>query len=135
MSSRAARADRATARWLLAGFWLPLAVCTWMAMSPSPPQPVFHVSDIVLHALAFSYLTFAAGLAYPAARPRALVMWMLAYGLTIEIVQSFEKARSAELKDLIVDGVGIAFGLVLLAALGPWSRRTLRTLLRQSLGD
>ena len=46
----------------------------------------------------------------------------------IEAVQSFESARSAELKDLLVDGAGIGFGLLLLKLLGDWSRRTVRSL-------
>ncbi len=37
--------------------------------------------------------------------------WMLAYGIAIELIQSFEPTREAELKDLIVDAIGIALGL------------------------
>ena len=129
MSSRPALADRAARICLVTGFWLPLAVCTWLALAPSPPDAVFRVSDIVLHALAFSYLTFALGLAHPAARPPTLVLCMLGYGIFIEVVQSFEVERNAELKDLLVDGIGILAGLGLLYTVGDWSRRTVRTLL------
>lgn len=128
MSDRSVRAERAARRCLLAGFWIPLGICTWLALTPSPPQPTFRVSDVVLHALAFSYLTFALGLAYPNARRLTLVGWLIGYGVFIEAVQSFESARSAELKDLLVDGAGIGFGLLLLKLLGDWSRRTVRSL-------
>jgi VanZ family protein len=134
MSSRPALADRAARVCLSAAFWVPLVVCTYLALSPSPPEPVFRVSDVVLHALAFSYLTFALGLAHPATGRPMLVAWMLAYGIFIEVVQSFEVERSAELKDLLVDGAGIVAGLALLSAFGDWSRRTLRNLVGYSLG-
>jgi VanZ family protein len=133
MSDRSARAERAARRCLHAGFWIPLAVCTWLALTPSPPQPTFRVSDVVLHALAFSYLTFALGLAYPNARRLTLAGWLIGYGLFIEVVQSFESTRSAELKDLLVDGVGIGVGLLLLKLLGDWSRRTVRSLMAASI--
>lgn len=120
--------------WCLhAAFWVPLALCTWLALAPSPPDTVFRVSDVLLHGFAFTYLTFASGLAYPSARPLALAAWMLAYGLLIEVVQSVEPARSAELKDLLVDFAGILVGLILLRVLGEWSRSTVRALLRVSL--
>ena len=38
---------------------------------------------------------------------------MLAYGIAIELVQSFEPTRDAELKDVLVDVVGILLGLAL----------------------
>jgi VanZ family protein len=38
---------------------------------------------------------------------------MLAYGIAIELIQSFEPTRDAELKDVLVDVVGIALGLAL----------------------
>ena len=94
---------------------------------------MFRVSDVVQHALAFSYLTFALGLAHPLARPLTLAAWMFGYGVFIELVQSFEPARSAELKDLLVDAAGIGVGLILLAMLGDWSRRTVRLLVTASL--
>jgi VanZ family protein len=120
---------------LLAGFWMPLAVCTYLALTPSPPQAAFRISDVVLHTFAFSYLTFALGMAHRATRGPVLVAWMLGYGLLIEVLQSFEPARSAELKDLLVDLAGSLAGLGLLRLLGGWSRRTLRALLGQSLGE
>lgn len=122
-------AGRLTNLGFIAGFWLPLAVCTWLALTPSPPDSVFRVSDVVLHAAAFSYLTFTLGLAFPRLRWPVLAGVMLGYGLLIEVVQGLGAARTAELKDLLVDAAGIAAGLTLLAALGEWSRRTVRALL------
>jgi VanZ family protein len=58
---------------------------------------------------------------------------MFGYGALIEAVQSFEPARSAEVKDLLVDVAGIVTGLLLWNVFGDWSRRTLRRLLAATL--
>lgn len=99
------------------GFWVPLTVCTYLAVVPDPPEhPVFDVSDVVLHAAAFTYLTLAFALTRygrdPRLYARAFVV-MLAYGLLLEAVQSLVPERNAELKDLVVDLFGIGFGLAL----------------------
>jgi len=104
-------------------FWLPLLVCTWLALTPSPPAAVFRVSDVLLHGLAFSYLTFALGLAHNRLGTATIALWMLGYGLLIEVLQSFQPERVAELKDLLVDAAGVAVGLGLLWLLGGWCRR------------
>ena len=106
------------------GFWLPLLICTWLALAPDPPEvPVFKVSDVVLHAFAFSYLSFTLAVAYPQRSLLQVFCLMFGYGLLIELVQSFEIARTAELKDLLVDIAGIGFGLLLARLLGDWTRR------------
>ena len=47
-------------RWLiLIGFWLPFVVTTYAAFAPEGVPMPFRVSDIVLHAGAFTYLTAA----------------------------------------------------------------------------
>lgn len=126
MSSRPA-ADLATRLSLQLAFWFPLAVCTWLALTPSPPEAVGHFSDVLLHAVAFTYLTFAFGLAWPALRLNWLAGILLAYGVALEVVQGFEPARVASLRDVLVDAGGIALGLLLLRVLGDWSRRTVRS--------
>lgn len=109
-------------RWLFrTGFWIPLAVCTYLALVPDPPDlPVFKLSDVVLHAAAFSYLTLAFtlmrhGHGHGHDRPGRIYVGafvaMLGYGIFIEVVQSMIPERSAELKDLLVDLVGIGIGL------------------------
>jgi VanZ family protein len=127
MSNRPAGADLAARISLQLAFWIPLLVCTWLALTPSPPAGVFQVSDVLLHLFAFVYLTFALGLAQPTLRLRWVAAWMFAFGVLIEAVQSFQATRAAELKDLLVDGLGIAIGLLLLVALGNWSRKTVRS--------
>ncbi|MCB1684894.1 MAG: VanZ family protein [Pseudomonadales bacterium] len=101
-------------------FWLPLGVCTWLALVPDlPDNPVFRLSDIVLHAGAFIYLTFALVLVLETG-PRSagktphlqVAGWMLVYGCALEVAQHFLPVRVAEFKDLLVDAIGIAIGLV-----------------------
>lgn len=106
------------------GFWLPLAICTWLALFPDPPEiSVFKISDVLLHAFAFTYLSFTLAVAYPQRSRAQIFCLMLGYGLLIEVVQSFEASRSAELKDLLVDVLGIGFGLLLARLLAAWTRR------------
>ncbi len=75
---------------------------------------------MLLHGFAFSYLTFALGLAHYPKRWARTVAWMFAYGAAIEIVQSFEPQRSAEWMDILVDLVGIGIGVVALKLFGAW---------------
>lgn len=126
MSSPPAALDRGVRVCLHLGFWVPLAGCTYLALTPAPLDAVFQVSDVVLHALAFTYLTFTLGLAFPRLGPWRTAGWMLGYGLLLEFLQSFEPERAAEVKDLLVDGVGIALGLAVLRWLGGWCRHILR---------
>jgi len=99
---------------LQTGFWLPFLICTWFALVPQPPDiPVFRVGDVVLHAFAFTYLSFSLLLAYQARTLLQCFLLMLCYGVLIELLQSLEIERDAELKDLLVDLAGIACGLLL----------------------
>ncbi len=102
-------------RWLiLFGFWIPFVFTTYAAFAPNGIETPFRVSDIILHASAFTYLTAALWFAHHSGdrgwKPAA---WMLAYGIGIELIQSFEPTRDAELKDVLVDVIGIALGLAL----------------------
>lgn len=100
------------------GFWVPLAVCTYLALIPEPPEhPVFALSDVILHGAAFFYLTFALVLVqYGTGKARSSLYvrtfaLMLTYGLLLELVQSAIPERQAEVKDLLVDAAGILTGL------------------------
>ncbi len=132
------------------GFWLPLVVCTYLALVPEPPDnPVFRLGDVILHAAAFTYLTFAFLLVDTARFPdsvrqpgigldraialRALLA-MLGYGIFLEVMQSLIPERSAELKDLAVDLLGIALGLLLAALLARSVASLLQVVIRWLTG-
>ncbi len=128
------RADRAARVCLHLAFWVPLAACTYLALTPTPPAAVFRLGDIVLHAFAFTYLTFALGLSMQAPRLGQVGLVMLGYGVFIELAQSLEPARNAELKDLLVDAAGIAVGLAALVRAGGWCRRAAHRVADMLLG-
>jgi VanZ family protein len=129
MSSRHA-ADVATRASLQAAFWIPLGICTWLALTPAPPDAIENVSDVALHAFAFTYLAFALGLAMPRLRLRWIAVALFGYGAGLEVLQGLGSARVASFQDLVVDVLGITLGLLLLRGLGDWSRRTVRTVWR-----
>jgi VanZ family protein len=122
------------------GFFGPLLVCTYLALVPEPPDnPVFRLSDVILHAAAFSYLTFALVLMHQGVQlNRALAikatLLMLGYGIFLEAVQWFVPERSAELKDLGVDLLGILVGLLLAGLLARPLKKLLDLLLGGLLG-
>ena len=108
------------------GFFLPLAACTYLALVPDPPDnPVFRLGDVILHAAGFTYLTFALFLMLRITDPNSrtallatkVCLIMLGYGVLLELVQSFIPERTAELKDVLVDAVGIGLGVLLAVGL------------------
>jgi VanZ family protein len=101
-------------RWLiLTGFWIPFAIASYAAFAPEGvPTPFQKISDIVLHAFTFTYLTATLWLAhFSGGRAWKSAAWMLAYGIFIELVQTQEPMRSAEFKDVGVDMIGILLGI------------------------
>lgn len=99
-------------------FWLPLGICTWMALGPGLPSGGPKISDISLHLLAFTYLTIALRIAHA-----QLLIWIVApallfYGGFIEVAQSYLPPRQAEWKDFGVDVLGVGVGLLVHQTIG-----------------
>ena len=93
-------------------FWLPLGVCTYLALTPAPALDTG--SAPVNHVLAFGYLTPALRLAhFDRSGWRPVIFWMLAYGIGLELVQGALPWRDAEVRDIALDGAGILAGVVL----------------------
>lgn len=99
-------------------FWLALAFATYSAFVPQGFMATPKVSDVALHGVAFAVLTLLLQLAYLARSPLRTVLLMALYGVFIELVQLQLPSRQAELKDLLVDGMGILIGLLLFRLLG-----------------
>ena len=92
-----------------------LIVITWLALIPAPPKVITTGWDKSNHALAFASLAFSSVWALWQ-RPRQwiwLVLALVAYGIGIEIAQSFLPPREADAKDVLADTVGIFIGLLL----------------------
>lgn len=95
-------------------FTVLLAVISWLALSAAPPKTVDTGWDKANHALAFASLAFTAVWAFwPQPQQwRVLFAVLLAYGIGIEIAQSFLPPRSADWHDVVADAIGIAVGLL-----------------------
>lgn len=92
-----------------------LVVITTLALVPAPPKVITTGWDKSNHALAFASLAFSSVWALWQ-RPRQwvwLVLALVAYGIGIEIAQSFLPPREADAKDVLADSVGILIGLLL----------------------
>jgi VanZ family protein len=102
-------------RW---AFFICLAVV--LALSLMPPEPLPTTGwDKANHALAFAVLAMLGCRSYPG-RQVSVLLGLLAYGVLIEFLQSLTGYRTAELLDVVADGVGLVIGW-------PLARFSLRT--------
>ena len=93
-------------RW---AFWLCLFVVLALAlMRPSHYMPTTGW-DKANHALAFAVLAVLGALAYPGRLVRVLI-GLVAYGVLIEVLQSFTSYRDSDMRDVFADCVGLAIG-------------------------
>ena len=96
-----------------AAFWIPLALCTMAALLANPSGVAASMSGVTAHLIAFAYLAAALFAAHFRSGPTvAVVLWLLAFGVLIEVAQTFIDGRSGELLDVAVDALGIAIGCV-----------------------
>lgn len=103
-------------RWSQAAFVALILIVSWLAFTPNPPPRIDLGWDKANHASAFATLLISACWAWPRRRrwaPPAL----LAYGVFIEIVQSFIPGRDGDWHDVVADAAGLLVGLLLLALL------------------
>ena len=101
-------------------FWLPLGACTYLALTPDPGLDAGGAP--LNHVLAFSYLTLALWLAhFDRSGWRPVILWMLAYGVGLELVQGMLPWRAAEVRDVGMNVAGILIGAALHRAI-PWHR-------------
>jgi len=92
-----------------------LGVITHLATTPQQYPVVKHLSDKATHILAFYVLALLLDFSFPKTNVGiSKVIGLLAYGLLIEVIQSFIPNRMPSLLDLVADGIGIAsYGLSL----------------------
>ncbi len=112
-------------RTLVVSFRLALAivlvVISHLATTPRSYPVVEDLNDKVSHILAFAALAFLSDFSFPARKfMPATVVWLMGYGLLIEVVQYFLPYRTASVLDWIADAIGIA----LYAAAIPILKRT-----------
>ena len=96
-----------------AAFWIPLALCTLAAFKSDPSGVAATLSGVAAHAVAFAYLAIALFAAYyRSGTVLPVALWLLAFGVMIEVGQTFIDGRRGELLDILVDAVGIVLGCV-----------------------
>ena len=107
-------------RWLdirLARLGLLVAVIaiTTLALMPAKQVPITLGWDKLDHWFAFFTLSFLANHAFPKrAFWRVIALALVAYGIGIEVAQSFTPDRDADAMDVVADSVGILiYGAVL----------------------
>ena len=83
-----------------------------LAMLPNNSSPIaFPDADKIVHAMAFTGLSFVGCLAYPF-RIFVLATFLVFLGTAIEVAQGFTPDRLPELFDFLADVVGIALGFI-----------------------
>ncbi len=105
-----------SSRWSRAAFAALILIVSWLAFTPNPPPQIDLGWDKANHASAFATLLISASWAWPLRR-RWAPLGLLAYGVFIEIVQSFIPGRDGDWHDVVADAVGLLVGLLLLAIL------------------
>ena len=103
------------------------AAIAFVSLGPAGYRPLaYSLGQDGEHALAFSLLGLAFGLAYT--RSRFLTATM-AVGLTglVEILQYWVPGRHARFEDFLVDALAVCLGLAAAAALGLIVKRTQRS--------
>lgn len=100
--------------WLVGGFGALLGILA-LAMVPMGGPPV-NVSDKLLHALAFVFLTVWFLGVFKWRRATLIAGALVGYGLLIELLQSTTAYRMADPYDVLSDAIGICAGWLLAAA-------------------
>jgi VanZ family protein len=89
--------------------FLALGAITYLATTRHDYPAVTHVSDKLNHVAAFYVLALLLDFSLPEKQMGfAEILALLAYGVAIEVAQSFLPGRTASLLDLFADAVGIA---------------------------
>ncbi|MBU2710034.1 VanZ family protein [Zooshikella harenae] len=91
---------------------LALGICliaiSILAFSPAVIDPLVHTSDKLKHGFAFLVLGYLVDAAWPTSSfHHQKWLFLLSYGVFIEVVQYFIPYRSASLLDLLADTSGI----------------------------
>jgi len=109
----------------IAAFVILLASWTWALLSPNPvPEPIRESLGIdwqfllskLLHASGYTTLTVLGGTLTKPGRPRrAMVAFLALHAIGSEVAQAtMDLGRHGCIRDVLIDGVGIAAGVVML---------------------
>lgn len=107
-------------------FFITLIVILYKALTPSHNNPFFDFehADKVVHALAFFVLSFLLNRSSSSIEKRIRNMFsLLAFGILIEVLQSFTSYRTVSIGDVIADLVGILLFQLTYSLLKEWQQR------------
>ena len=97
-------------------FQIMLVICfiaiEYLATTTQEIKPLAHTWDKANHFIAFMTLYILLSLAYKNLSILMKIALLLAFGMQIEIVQSFIPGRDFSGFDVVADSVGIAIGIV-----------------------
>ena len=100
-----------------------------IALLPQREAPTVEGLDKAHHVIAFATLALLAALAWPA-RWHTSLATLLAYGWTIEVLQSFTATRTADAEDVAADAAGLVLAWVIVQGI----RRVRTRRSKRSLG-
>ena len=90
-------------------FWAAALFALVMALLPHPPEFPGEPSDKVQHVAAFATLGLLGSFAYPAVRPRRLIIGLSLFGAFIEVAQAIPILhRDSDPLDWLADTVACA---------------------------
>jgi VanZ family protein len=106
------------------GLTLTIVAITTLALIPAPEVVVSTGWDKTDHWSAFFTLAFLAHHAFPKKSLWWVAALLVAYGIGIEVAQSFTPTRDASILDVVADSVGIAGYALLVFGWSLWTRRS-----------
>lgn len=97
--------------WLIGG-WLMVVLVFYLSLTPIPPQPfTFSFADKFEHSFAYASLSLWFCQIYLQRNARvALVLWLVAMGVVIEILQGLSGYRYFEYADMLANSTGVFIG-------------------------
>ncbi len=99
-------------------FFVFLIAIEYLALTPAQIKLIENSWDKANHFIAFAALYVTLHFGFSRLNLGAKVAILLAYGIQIEIMQSFVPNRYFSLLDVVADGIGIVFGVLLARILG-----------------
>ena len=98
-------------------FFIFLIAIEYLALTPAQIKLIENSWDKANHFIAFAALYVTLHFGFSRLNLGAKVAILLAYGIQIEIAQSFVPNRYFSLLDVVADGIGIVFGILLIRIL------------------
>ena len=104
-------------------FFIFLIAIEYLALTPAQIKLIENSWDKANHFIAFAALYVTLHFGFSRLNLGAKVAILLAYGIQIEVAQSFVPNRYFSLLDVVADGIGIVFGILLVKILSGFKAR------------